>query len=210
MSFDVPCIDGKRRRSDRLFRRSRRRRRWKQRGKWQEQEEMLGDAPYALRPLRETAVRHDHGLRVSSAPPRLRAERMGSSIAPGPVTAVHSDMGVLITAPPRTAASILVPMASSPVTRQLAFNTMSPQLGARRSAVPDKQVALYYVHLAIFAQRLHPINHTLDEYVWVATLEDNWGVDMWPGFWRFTARQKPQWAGRPVVLNSTHRRCMRS
>eukprot|EP00965_Chrysotila_dentata_P148686 4909876-Pleurochrysis_carterae.AAC.1 len=57
---------------------------------------------------------------------------------------------------------------------------MSPQRGARRPTVPDGHVALHYVHLVIFAQRLHPTNHTLDDNVWVATLEDNWGVDLWP------------------------------
>eukprot|EP00965_Chrysotila_dentata_P018388 611800-Pleurochrysis_carterae.AAC.1 len=46
--------------------------------------------------------------------------------------------------------------------------------------MPDGQVALHYVQLVIFAQRLHPTNHTLDDYVRVATLENNWGVDMWP------------------------------
>eukprot|EP00965_Chrysotila_dentata_P157814 5213507-Pleurochrysis_carterae.AAC.1 len=48
---------------------------------------------------------------------------------------------------------------------------MSPQLGARRPTMPD-------------GQRLHPTNQTLDDHVWVATLEDNWGVDIWPA--RFT------------------------
>eukprot|EP00965_Chrysotila_dentata_P186808 6167852-Pleurochrysis_carterae.AAC.1 len=71
-------------------------------------------------------------------------------------------------------------MATDPVTRQLAFNAMSPQLGARRPTVPYGQVALHYVHLAIFAQRLHPTNQTLDGNIWIATLEDNWGVDLWP------------------------------
>eukprot|EP00965_Chrysotila_dentata_P173124 5713022-Pleurochrysis_carterae.AAC.1 len=73
-----------------------------------------------------------------------------------------------------------VPMATDPVTRQLAFGTMSPQLGARRPTVPDGQIALHYVHLVIFAQRLHPTNQTLDDHIWVATLDDNWGVDLWP------------------------------
>eukprot|EP00965_Chrysotila_dentata_P180013 5943919-Pleurochrysis_carterae.AAC.1 len=70
-----------------------------------------------------------------------------------------------------------VPVATDPVTRQLAFSAMSPQRGARRPTVPDGQVALHYVRLVIFAQRLHPTNHILDDNVWVATLEDNWGVD---------------------------------
>eukprot|EP00965_Chrysotila_dentata_P033048 1101072-Pleurochrysis_carterae.AAC.2 len=101
---------------------------------------------------------------------------MGSGLAaPEPITAVHSNMGVRITAPPRTAASMPVPVATDPVTRQLAFSAMSPQLGARRPTVPDGQVALHYVHLVIFAQRLHLTNRTLDDHVWVATLDDNWG-----------------------------------
>eukprot|EP00965_Chrysotila_dentata_P259966 6213742-Pleurochrysis_carterae.AAC.1 len=27
---------------------------------------------------------------------------------------------------------------------------------------------------------MHPTNHTLDDHVWVATLEEKWGVDPWP------------------------------
>eukprot|EP00965_Chrysotila_dentata_P124803 4126193-Pleurochrysis_carterae.AAC.1 len=72
-------------------------------------------------------------------------------------------MGVRVTAPPRTAASMPVPVATDPVTRQLAFGSMSPRVGARRPTVPDGQVALHYVHLVIFAQRLHPTNRTLDD-----------------------------------------------
>eukprot|EP00965_Chrysotila_dentata_P034990 1164159-Pleurochrysis_carterae.AAC.2 len=68
-------------------------------------------------------------------------------------------------------------MATNPVTRRLAFNTISPQpVGARRPVDPDGQVALHYTHLLICAQRMHPTNHTsLDDHVWVATLEENWG-----------------------------------
>eukprot|EP00965_Chrysotila_dentata_P126438 4179626-Pleurochrysis_carterae.AAC.1 len=72
-------------------------------------------------------------------------------------------------------------MATNPVTRQLAFNTMTPEpVGAWRPPMdPDGQVALHYIHFIIFAQRMHPTNHTLDDHVWVATLEENWGVDLW-------------------------------
>eukprot|EP00965_Chrysotila_dentata_P032957 1098219-Pleurochrysis_carterae.AAC.1 len=41
-------------------------------------------------------------------------------------------MGVRVTVPPRTELSVPVPIATNPVTRQLAFNAMSSQLGARR------------------------------------------------------------------------------
>eukprot|EP00965_Chrysotila_dentata_P171904 5672434-Pleurochrysis_carterae.AAC.1 len=59
-------------------------------------------------------------------------------------------MGVRVTVPPRTESSIPVPMGTNPVTRQLAFNAMSPQLGARQPVMPDGQVALHYGHLVIF------------------------------------------------------------
>eukprot|EP00965_Chrysotila_dentata_P094894 3138522-Pleurochrysis_carterae.AAC.3 len=86
-------------------------------------------------------------------------------------------------------------MATDPVTRQLAFNAMSPQVGARRPTAPDGQVALHYVHLIIFAQRLHPTNQTLDDHIWVATLEDNWGVDLWPAlFTQAGDFDVPRWA----------------
>eukprot|EP00965_Chrysotila_dentata_P154830 5116447-Pleurochrysis_carterae.AAC.1 len=56
----------------------------------------------------------------------------GNSVA-APTTAVHSDLGVRTTVPPRTESSIPVPMATNPVARRLAFNTMSPQpVGAAR------------------------------------------------------------------------------
>eukprot|EP00965_Chrysotila_dentata_P089502 2954813-Pleurochrysis_carterae.AAC.1 len=74
-------------------------------------------------------------------------------------------------------------MATNPVTHHHAFNTMSPQpvTGAtRRPVESDGQVALHYTHLIICTQRMHPANHTLDDHVWVATLEGNWGVDLWP------------------------------
>eukprot|EP00965_Chrysotila_dentata_P161060 5317990-Pleurochrysis_carterae.AAC.1 len=82
-------------------------------------------------------------------------------------------------------------MATNPVTRRLAFNTMSPQpVGAARPVDPDGHVALHYMHLIIFAQRMHPTNHTLGDYVWVATLGENWGVDLWPAL--FTQAGEPE------------------
>eukprot|EP00965_Chrysotila_dentata_P102037 3368350-Pleurochrysis_carterae.AAC.1 len=67
-------------------------------------------------------------------------------------------------------------MATNSVTRRLAFNTMSPQpVGVARPVDLDGQVALHHTHLIISAQRMHPTNHTLDDHVRVATLEENWG-----------------------------------
>eukprot|EP00965_Chrysotila_dentata_P026925 893758-Pleurochrysis_carterae.AAC.1 len=73
-------------------------------------------------------------------------------------------------------------MATNPVTRQLAFNAMSLQLGARRPIMPDGEVALHYTSTSLSSlsactrpTRLWMIMFGLD-----ATLEDNWGVDMWP------------------------------
>eukprot|EP00965_Chrysotila_dentata_P252750 6210853-Pleurochrysis_carterae.AAC.1 len=66
-------------------------------------------------------------------------------------------------------------MASNPVTRRLAFNSVSPQLGTIRPG----QVALHYIHFVIFAQRIHPTTYTLDDHIWVATSEEKWGVDLW-------------------------------
>eukprot|EP00965_Chrysotila_dentata_P102060 3368877-Pleurochrysis_carterae.AAC.1 len=65
-------------------------------------------------------------------------------------------------------------MATDPVTRQLAFNAMSPQLETMRPVAPDGQVALHFIHHVVFAQRMHPTHRTLDDHVWVATLEENW------------------------------------
>eukprot|EP00965_Chrysotila_dentata_P160050 5285060-Pleurochrysis_carterae.AAC.1 len=88
-------------------------------------------------------------------------------------------------------------MATNPVARRLAFNTMSPRpVGATRPMDPDGQVALHYTHLIIFAQWMHLTNHTLDDHVWVATLEGNWGVDLWPAV--FTQ------AGEPELSTLTH------
>eukprot|EP00965_Chrysotila_dentata_P058453 1938550-Pleurochrysis_carterae.AAC.1 len=90
-------------------------------------------------------------------------------------------MGIRIAARPRTESSIPVPMVTNPVMRQLAFNAISlQQVGSMRPIEPDGQVALQYIHLVIFARRMHPTNRTLDDHVWVATLEKNRGVDLWP------------------------------
>eukprot|EP00965_Chrysotila_dentata_P040584 1346252-Pleurochrysis_carterae.AAC.1 len=37
---------------------------------------------------------------------------------------------------------------------------------------------------------MHPINHTLDDHVWVATPEENSGVDLWPAV--FTQAGEPE------------------
>eukprot|EP00965_Chrysotila_dentata_P218992 6190882-Pleurochrysis_carterae.AAC.1 len=131
------------------------------------------NASCTQRPIKGSVVRRNPRSAQFGAWP-------GNKAAAAPVTVVHVAMGVRVTVPPRTKSSIPVPMATNPATRQLAFNTMSPQLEAMRPTAPDGQVTLQYVHLVIFAQRLHPTNHTFDDHVWVATLEDNWGVDMWP------------------------------
>eukprot|EP00965_Chrysotila_dentata_P119485 3950763-Pleurochrysis_carterae.AAC.1 len=78
-------------------------------------------------------TRGDRWPSASSASARVatRPDR-GNSVA-APTTAVHLDLGVRITAPPRTESSMPMPMATNPVTRRLAFNTMSPQpVGATR------------------------------------------------------------------------------
>eukprot|EP00965_Chrysotila_dentata_P199530 6179439-Pleurochrysis_carterae.AAC.1 len=70
-------------------------------------------------------------------------------------------------------------MATNPVTRKLAFNTMTPEpVGARRPSVNPN------------GQRMHPTNHTLDDYMWVATLEENWGVDLWPALFTQAVEQE--------------------
>eukprot|EP00965_Chrysotila_dentata_P122856 4060566-Pleurochrysis_carterae.AAC.1 len=73
-------------------------------------------------------------------------------------------MGVRVTVPPRTESSTPVPMVTNPVTRQLALNAMSPQLEAMRPIAPDGQVALHFIHILIFAQRMHPTHQTLDDH----------------------------------------------
>eukprot|EP00965_Chrysotila_dentata_P259188 6213474-Pleurochrysis_carterae.AAC.1 len=80
---------------------------------------------YSLQPLHDR-TRGDRRPSASSAPTRV-AMRLSGNAAAAPTTAVHSDLGVRITVPPRTESSIPVPMATNSVTRRLAFNTMSPQ-----------------------------------------------------------------------------------
>eukprot|EP00965_Chrysotila_dentata_P042665 1415795-Pleurochrysis_carterae.AAC.1 len=36
---------------------------------------------------------------------------------------------------------------------------------------------------------MHPTHQTLDNHVWVATLEESWGVDLWPAM--FTQASEP-------------------
>eukprot|EP00965_Chrysotila_dentata_P066520 2202452-Pleurochrysis_carterae.AAC.1 len=92
---------------------------------------------YSLQPLQGQAGQSDGRSMASSAPVRV-ASRPGDKVAAAPTAAVHSDLGVRISAPPRTESSISVPMATNPVTRQLTFNTMSPQpVGAMRPVDPD-------------------------------------------------------------------------
>eukprot|EP00965_Chrysotila_dentata_P002639 85841-Pleurochrysis_carterae.AAC.1 len=43
---------------------------------------------------------------------------------------------------------------------------------------------------------MHPKNRTLDDHVWVATLEEKWGVNLWPAL--FTQ------AGDPELSTMTH------
>eukprot|EP00965_Chrysotila_dentata_P244767 6206162-Pleurochrysis_carterae.AAC.1 len=126
MNFGVNYINGKRQRDENE--------QYETAWDLQEQEESSTIAPYALRPLYETAARPARAPATSTAPPRL-----GTLAAQEPVTVVHSDLGVRITAPPRTAASMPVPIATDPVGPQLAFSDMSPQLGAKRPTVPDGQ-----------------------------------------------------------------------
>eukprot|EP00965_Chrysotila_dentata_P165892 5477158-Pleurochrysis_carterae.AAC.1 len=45
---------------------------------------------------------------------------------------------------------------------------------------------------------MHPTNHTLEDHVWVAALEENWGVEVWPAL--FTQ------AGEPKLSTQTHLR----
>eukprot|EP00965_Chrysotila_dentata_P187742 6172321-Pleurochrysis_carterae.AAC.1 len=71
-------------------------------------------------------ARRDSRSGQFSAPTQL-GTRPGRRAAATPVTAVHADIGVRVAAPPRTESSIPVPMATNSLTRQLAFNAMSPQ-----------------------------------------------------------------------------------
>eukprot|EP00965_Chrysotila_dentata_P164834 5442523-Pleurochrysis_carterae.AAC.1 len=93
---------------------------------------------YSLQPL-HGRTRGDRQPIASSAPTRV-ATRPSDNAAAAPTTAVPSDLGVRITVPACTESSIPVPMATNPVTRRLAFNTMSPQpVGAVWPVDPDGQ-----------------------------------------------------------------------
>eukprot|EP00965_Chrysotila_dentata_P047783 1585033-Pleurochrysis_carterae.AAC.1 len=43
---------------------------------------------------------------------------------------------------------------------------------------------------------MHPTHQTLDDHVWVATLDENWGVDLWPAM--------PTQASEPDLSTMTH------
>eukprot|EP00965_Chrysotila_dentata_P098628 3260612-Pleurochrysis_carterae.AAC.1 len=93
---------------------------------------------YSLQTL-HGRTRGDRRPNISSAPTRVPT-RPGGNAAAAPTAALHSDLGVRTTIPPRTESSIPVPMATNPVTHRLAFNTMSPPpVGAARPVNPDGQ-----------------------------------------------------------------------
>eukprot|EP00965_Chrysotila_dentata_P125676 4154516-Pleurochrysis_carterae.AAC.1 len=93
---------------------------------------------YSSQPL-HGRTRGDCRPSASSASARVATRPGGNSVA-APTTAIHSDLDVRITVPPRTESSIPVPMATNPVARRLALNTMSPQpVGATRPVDPDDQ-----------------------------------------------------------------------
>eukprot|EP00965_Chrysotila_dentata_P112623 3721957-Pleurochrysis_carterae.AAC.1 len=79
---------------------------------------------YSSQPL-HGRTRDNRRPSAPSASARV-ATRPGGNLVAAPTTAVHSDLGLRITVPPRTESSIFVPMATNPVTPRLAFNTMSP------------------------------------------------------------------------------------
>eukprot|EP00965_Chrysotila_dentata_P187428 6172128-Pleurochrysis_carterae.AAC.2 len=110
-------------------------------------------------------------------------------------------MGVRAMAPPCTESSIHTcpeGYQSGNATTCVQLHVSPHSVGAMRPVVPDGQVALHYTHFVIFAQRKHPTNHTLDDHVWAATFEENWGVDVWPAL--FTL------AGEPELSTMTHLR----
>eukprot|EP00965_Chrysotila_dentata_P123875 4094227-Pleurochrysis_carterae.AAC.6 len=92
------------------------------------------NAPCTRRPLASSAVRRN----PRSAQFRTRA---GDEGAAAPVTAVLTEIGGCVKAPPCTESSIPVPMATDPVTRQLSFEAMSLQQESMRPIAPDGQVA---------------------------------------------------------------------
>eukprot|EP00965_Chrysotila_dentata_P226096 6195192-Pleurochrysis_carterae.AAC.1 len=146
------------------------------------------NAPCTRRLLAGPAVRRNSRLATTSEPEQFWTWP-GYEAAAVPVPAAHTEIGVRVKAPPRTESSIPVPMATNLVTRQLPFNAMNSQLEAMRPIAPDGQVALHIIHLVIFTQRMHAIHQTLDDYIWVATFKEHWGVDMWPEM--FTQASKP-------------------
>eukprot|EP00965_Chrysotila_dentata_P166108 5484575-Pleurochrysis_carterae.AAC.1 len=91
---------------------------------WQRTQQESNVGQYSLQPLHQPGPSNPQPM-ASAAPPRIAQRPQAAAAAP--TTAVHSDFGVRISAPPRTESSIPVPMATNPVTRQLAFNTMTPE-----------------------------------------------------------------------------------
>eukprot|EP00965_Chrysotila_dentata_P097012 3206724-Pleurochrysis_carterae.AAC.2 len=130
-----------------------------------------------MRPRLATAALHARGGRhdpgVNSA---LRSQEPGQATMP----LLHLPLLFMqtwsfpVVIPSLSESSIPVPMATNPVTRQPAFNAISPQqVGWMHPIEPDGQVALHYIRLVIFAQRMHPTNRTLDTHFWGAALEEN-------------------------------------
>eukprot|EP00965_Chrysotila_dentata_P171967 5675129-Pleurochrysis_carterae.AAC.1 len=104
---------------------------------WDRAQQESGTGSYSLQPLHDQPGPSNAPRVIAAAPARIAQRPQATAAAP--TTAVHSDLGVRITAPPRTESSIPVPMATNPVTRQLAFNTVTPEpVGARRPPLdPD-------------------------------------------------------------------------
>eukprot|EP00965_Chrysotila_dentata_P055314 1835489-Pleurochrysis_carterae.AAC.1 len=75
------------------------------------------NAPCSRRPIAGPAVRHDPRPATSSEPAQF-GTWPGNEAAAASVTAGHTEMGVRVTAPPRTESLIPIPMATNPVTRQ--------------------------------------------------------------------------------------------
>eukprot|EP00965_Chrysotila_dentata_P183772 6068179-Pleurochrysis_carterae.AAC.2 len=95
-------------------------------------------------------------------------------------------MGVRITAPPRTQASILVPMATNAGDASACVQHHESAAGsdATYRARWASGFSLRPPRLSVsLSDCTRPII-LWDDHVWVATLEDNWGVDMWSA--RFT------------------------
>eukprot|EP00965_Chrysotila_dentata_P208970 6185007-Pleurochrysis_carterae.AAC.2 len=128
---------------------------------------------YTRRPVRDPAVQRDSRPSASSMPAEF-GSRPDREATAAPVVALHTEIRVHVTSPPRTQSSIPAQMATNSVTRWLtrpfSFNSMSPHpVGAMRPVEPHGQVAFHYRHLVIFAQRMYSTNRTRDDQVWVRT-----------------------------------------